>query len=54
MQTFKQALEQAFNCQWALMGTCCNSVYCSGITMKTAGSDTRFKFISRQQLYIVP
>jgi len=54
MQAFKQALEPAFNSQWALMQTHSKSVDSIGITTKTAGSDNRLNSISGRQLYVVP
>ena len=54
MQAVKQALEQAFNHQQALMWPRSNSVYGTGITMKPAGSDNRLKSISHRQLDRVP
>ena len=50
-QAFEQALEQASNRQWALMQTCSNSVYSTGIT---AGTKDKFRSITGRQPYIVP
>jgi len=53
-QPLKQALEQAFNRQRALMQTRSNSVYSTSIRAKTAGSKDEYWAISGRQPYTVP